>query len=158
MSIIGGRVWADPLALVVNIVGSALNAATWGPYTGWDGTGTQPVLDVPVGDKRPNPAPPSGRFVRVLDVTGSNAVQGGFVETHLLELEAYAPSPRAARALLLEARAAVLDALGQSHPTEVGPRVLRAARDNSKPAPLPTGRDGEERYRMALEIDLSTRG
>lgn len=154
----GARLWADPLALVVRVVGEALNGAQWAAWTSWDGTLPAPALTVPVGDKRPNPLPADGAFIRVLDMGGDDKVHRGWVESHLVELEAYGPDPSAARALLLEARRALHEAEGLTHDTEVGPRTLRHLRENSKPAPLPTGRDGEERYRMALEIDLSTRG
>ena len=151
--------WPNPSRLAVEALGRALNGSqAWEAFTGWDGSGSMPALSVPVGEKRPGSVPADGRFIRVLLVAGSDVVPGGFVEAHLIEIEAYAADPWAAWDLLMAARAALWDIQGQTVPSEIGPIQIRRVVETSKPSPLPTGRDGEERFRMGLEIHLSARG
>jgi hypothetical protein len=80
------------------------------------------------------------------------------VEWHLIEIEAYGFDTWAAWDLLISARNALHDYQGNTIPSEVGPIQLRRIVETAKPSPLPTGRDGEERWRMGLEIHLSARG
>jgi hypothetical protein len=152
------KLWANPIRLVVGIVGEAVNGAQWAAYEGWDGSGVVPALAVPVGDRRPYKVPDDGRFIRIVFVGSGDAVPNGFVESHVLEVEAYAADDYVARELLLDARRALHEAAGATHATDVGPRVLRRLDEPGKPTPLPTGNAGEERWRMAIEIELSTRG
>lgn len=152
------KLWANPTRLVVDVIGAALNGDQWAAYMGWNGSGTVPALQVPVGDRRPYKVPADGRFVRVVFITSDDAVRHGLVESHVLEVEAYATDDYEARELLLDARRALHEAEGKTLSTDVGPRVLRHLDEPGKPTPLPTGIDGEERWRMAVGVELSTRG
>lgn len=155
-----GDVYADPTDLAVNLLGEALNGASWASWTSWDGEGVPPVLDVPVGDRRPEGAP--SRFVVAWLVNTPETVQGGLVQDPLLEVEAWATDSRAAWRLAMACLRALKAAAGTRRPMltdngEVRTRSVRNVVLESGPGSLPPGEEGLERFRLAVSIRLSTR-
>ena len=152
--------WSDPTALAVDVLGEALNGASWAAYTSWDGEGDVPSLDVPVGDRRP-PGNPSS-FVVAFLLDTPDAVEGGFVQAPLLEVEAWAPDSREAWRLAVRSLRALKDAAGTRRAMildngDTTERYVRQVRLEAGPGSLPTGEDGLERFRLSVTVLLTTR-
>jgi hypothetical protein len=152
--------YVDPTALAVDILGEALNGSVWASFTSWDGEGDPPVLDVPVGDRRPEGTPPA--FVVAWLVNTPETVARGFVQDAVLEVEAWATDSRTAWRLAMSCLRALKAAAGTRRPVvtdngDTRTRSVRAVGLESGPGSLPPGEEGLERFRLSVSIRLSTR-
>lgn len=155
----------DPTALAVDVLGEALNdPAAWAIYSPMRTeplpAGEWPALDVPVGDRRPEGSP--DRFVVVWSPGAQDVVEGGLVESPLLEVEAWARDSREAWRLASRALKALRAAAGTRRPVmldngEVRERTVRSVTRESGPGNLPPGEAGLDRFRLSVSVNLSTR-